>query len=147
TNKDALKNLINAYHLFAFDPTNSTYLEAILVNAAKLGLDFVGHWIGPILWDAFSRESKLSVTRCDAIFKALDSIGEHLMSTQDFKAAAEVFKVAQLFADAWRQAQPTSSDASKAVSAASSKLTIVQGRFGTDEDFRSSLKDGSSQRD
>src|SRR5262249_10358039 len=46
TNKDALKNLLNAYHLFAFDPTNSTYLEAILVNAAKLGLDFVGHWIG-----------------------------------------------------------------------------------------------------
>ncbi len=145
--KEAAKNLLNAYHLFALDPTNSEYLEAILINASKLGLDLVGHWIAPILWETFSRETKLNVARCDAIFKALDQIGDHLTDTGQFKAAAEVYRVAQLFADAWRNAQPNSSDASKAVSSASSKLTIVQGRFGTDEDFRSSLKDGSTQRD
>lgn len=145
--KDALKNLLSAYNLFALDPMNSQYHEAILVNAAKLGLARVGLWIAPILWESFSREGKMSPARSEVIFKALNEVGDRLQAASDYKSAAEVFKVSQYFADAWKQAQPDKPEAHRAVSAASSKLTIVVGRFDTDEDFRSSLKDAEAQRD
>ncbi len=145
--KDALKNLLAAYQLFALDPLNSQYQEAILVNAAKLGLARVGLWIAPILWESFSREGKMAGARCEVIFIALNEVGDRLQAAADYKAAAEVFKVSQYFADVWKQAQPDRPEAHRAVSAASSKLTIVVGRFDTDEDFRSSLKNGEAQRD
>jgi len=145
--KDALKSLLSAYQLFGLDPLNSQYQEAILVNASRLGLARVGLWIAPILWEAFSREGKMPAARCEVIYKALDTVGDQLQAAADYKAAAEVFKVSQYFADAWKAAQPDKPEAHRAVSAASSKLTIVVGRFDTDEDFRSSLKDGEAQRD
>ncbi len=147
TGKDARKNLLNAYHLFALDPTHSQYLEAVLLSALQIGLHYVVHWIAPILWESLSRETKLSAARVANIYRAVEEAGDRLNEFGDLRAAEETLRIALHLADRWRAMTPDNSDANKAVSSASSKLTIVQGRFGTDEDFRSSLKDAAAQRD
>lgn len=145
--KDLRANLLHALRLFALEPVSSQNMEAILVNAARLCLTRTGQWIAPILWEAFSKEKKISLARCETIYQALDQIGDQLTALDDFSGAQEIFRVAQNVADLWKQHAETSQDAARAVSAASSKLTIVKGRFGTSEGFTQSLKDGGEQRD
>jgi TolA-binding protein len=144
--KDPRKNLTNALHLFGLDPGNPDHLETILLNAAKAGYMRIALWIAPILWEGFSTRAKVNAARCSTLYQALDRIGEWFQEKEDYPASAEIFRLAQYVADLWKERFPRDSEGAKALGDASSKLTIVKGRFGTNEDFRGSLKDGESQR-
>ncbi|MCK6456471.1 MAG: hypothetical protein L6Q92_08075 [Phycisphaerae bacterium] len=145
--KDPKRNLVNALHAFALDPASIGPLEAILVNAVKSDLPRVAHWVGPILADALISEKKLPESRYTGIVAALDQAAERFHAAEAFVPAGDLFKSAQLVGDVWRRHYPNSADAAKALSDASSKLTIVKGRFGHAEDFRGSLKNGEAQRE
>lgn len=145
--KDARVNLLHALRLLALEPTNAAHMEAILTNAAKAAVPDVVHWIGPVLWESIQHEKKIPESRFQSIYRCIDCAGELFQQSEEFGKAGDIYRVSQLVADFWREGHPNSADASKAVSDASSKLTIVKGRFGTNEDFRASLKDGAAQRD
>ena len=61
--KDALRNMLNAEFLWAKDPTNVTYMEALFKNAVKTRCDATAMWFGPIVFEAVTKENKPTAQR------------------------------------------------------------------------------------
>lgn len=145
--KDVLNSLKNALYLFGMDPTNLTHLETILQLATKARCDRMVFWISPVLMDAYNSTKKLSSGRYAATCQAMDAAAELAMTVGEDENAEKILEAAIAVTQIWSRHYPDSSDAQRARGDASSKLTIVKGRFSRATGFQESLKDGEAQQD
>ncbi|MCZ6445173.1 MAG: hypothetical protein O6758_03200 [Planctomycetota bacterium] len=145
--KDGLRSLNNALHLFGLNPTNLSYLENILLLAARARCDVMAAWIGPVIADAYKSSKKLPAVRYQASCEALDAAAEVAMAFNNDDGAIELLRANITTAQIWTFHYPDSADSPRAESHASGKLTILKGRFDKGEDFTESLKDAELQQD
>ncbi len=145
--KDGLKSLNNALHLFGLNPTNLSYLENILLLAARARCDVMAAWIGPVIADAYKSSKKLPAARYQASCEALDAAAEVAMAFNNDDGAIELLRANITTAQIWTFHYPDSADPPRAESHASGKLTILKGRFDKGEDFTESLKDAELQQE
>lgn len=145
--KDYLKSLANALFLFGKDPSNSGHMESILHCAAKAKLDRVVQWIAPVICEALTAEKKQPEKRYNELSQSMELGADLAMALNEYQIAVDILQAGLRVAQIWAQHHPDSSEAQKAYSRASSKQTIVKGRFGSGESFMESVKDASKQAD
>lgn len=145
--KDLLRSLKNALYLFGMDPANLGHMEAILEIATKAKCDRMVEWIAPVLADAYNSAKKLSAGRYAASCAAMDAAAELAMAVGEGEGARRILEANISTTQTWSRHYPESPEAAKARSNASSKLTIVKGRFDKATGFQDSLKDGDAQQD
>jgi len=145
--KDVLKGLKNALYLFGMDPVNVSHMENLLQLATKARCDRMVEWIAPVLADAYNSAKKLPVGRYNAACAALDAAADLAMAVEADEGATRILEANIATAQIWSRHYPESSDAQRAQSNASGKLTIVKGRFSKSNGFTESLKDGEAQHD
>lgn len=143
--KDYLKSLANGLFLFGKDPGNSSHMEAILTSAAKAKLDRVVQWIAPVICEALTAEKKQPEKRYNELSQSMEQGADLAMALNEYQIAVDILQAGLRVSQIWAQHYPDSSEAQKAYSRASSKQTIVKGRFGTGESFMESVKDASKQ--
>lgn len=145
--KDLLKSLSNAMHLYGLDPSNVGHMEEILKLAAKAGCDRVVHWIAPVIADAFNSAKKLPPTHYQEACASMDAGAELAMRGGDDEMAMEILNAAIATSQIWNQQHADSTDAPRARSNATGKLTILKGKFDKQGGFEESLKDREGQRE
>jgi len=145
--KDFLKSLANGLFLFGKDPGNLSHMEAILTSAAKAKLDRVVQWIAPVICESLSGEKKQPEKRYHELSQSMELGADLGMAMNDYQVAVDILQAGLRVAQIWSQHYPDSSEAQKAYSRASSKQTIVKGRFGSGESFMESVKDAGKQAD
>jgi TolA-binding protein len=147
TGKDVLKALSNAMHLYGLDPSNVAHMEEILRLAARAGCDRVVHWIAPVIMDAFNSGKKLPPTHYQEACANMDTGAELAIRSGDDQIAMEILNAAIATSQIWNQQHPDSTDAPRARSNATGKLTILKGKFDKQGGYEESLKDREGQRD
>jgi TolA-binding protein len=145
--KDILKALSNAMYLYGLDPSSVTHMEEILYLAARAGCDRVVHWIAPVIADAFNSSKKLPEDHYQAACANMDTGAELAMRGGDDQIAMEILNAAIATSQIWNQVHPESTEAPRARSNATGKLTILKGKFDKQGGFVESLKDREGQRD
>jgi tetratricopeptide (TPR) repeat protein len=145
--RDVRRSLKNALYLYGFDPGSLSNMEHILQLATKAKCDRMVEWIAPVLVDAFNSAKKLSAGRCEAACRALDEAADLAMAVEADEGATRILEANIAAAQIWSRHFPNSSEAHRAHDNASSKLTIVKGRFARADGFTKSLKDGAAQHD
>lgn len=147
TGKDAHKNLNNALHLYGLDPSNINLMEQILQLSAQVLSVGVVRWMGPVLTDAFSATKRLSESRYAKACKAMDAGADFAIDSGQDEAAKEILQAYIATTQIWGSHYPNSAAAQKARSDATSKQTIVKGRFASAEGFTESLRDADLQHE
>ncbi len=145
--KDVFKALKNALYLFGMDPGNISHMEQILQLATKAKCDRMVGWIAPVLADGYNSAKKLSLGRYTAACRALDAAADLAMAVEEDAVAVRILEAAIATSQIWSRHFPDSSDAQRARSDASGKLTIVKGRFSKAAGFVESLKNAEAQYD
>ncbi len=145
--KDILKALSNAMYLYGLDPSSVAHMEEILKLAARAGCDRVVHWIAPVLADAFNSSKKPAESHYQEACASMDAGAELAIHGGDEQIAMEILNAAIAVSQIWNQHYPDSTDAPRARSNATGKLTILKGKFDKQGGFVESLKDGEGQRD
>lgn len=145
--KNAAKALNNALYLFGKDPRSIGHMEHILQSAAKAKCDRTVQWIAPVLVEAMVGEKKLSEKRYADACLAMEAAADVADRSRGYDIATDILQACVRASEIWSGHYATSSEAEAAYRSASSKQTMVKGRFGSGEDFRESLKDGDEQRD
>lgn len=145
--RDLAKSLKNALYLFGMDPTNIGHMEQILLLATKARCDRMAWWIAPVLADAYNGGKKLSANHYMASCAAMDQAAELAAAFDEKEAAIKILESCISVTQTWARHYPESGEAVKARGDASSKLTIVKGRFDKAEGFQESLKDAEGQAD
>lgn len=145
TGKDAKKALHNALTLFGKDPTNPTYMDAVLANALKCGYLEMVKWIASWVLDSIRREKK----KTDRLSKLVDRLVEagetaaywndHGRATAFYEDAVRVLEygMARSAGDAALKDQHRD---------VAGKLTISKGKYATGDSFRDSIQDAESQQ-
>jgi tetratricopeptide (TPR) repeat protein len=145
--KDALKNLNSGLYLFGLDPTAIGSMEVILKNASKARLIRTVAWIAPVLTDAYNSAKKPSEAQFHDACQAMSDAADFAMALAEDKISMDILQANIATAQIWNTHHPDSTDAPRARSHASGKLTIVKGKFDKAEGFQESLKDAEGQRD
>ena len=145
--KDAAQNLNHALHLFGLNPTDLGYLEQILQLAAKTHCDAVAEWIAPVLADALNSAKQLSEDRYSTACRAMDACADQATAYGNEAGAMEILRANITTAQIWLGHHAHSTDAPRAASNASGKLTIIKGKFDKADGFQESLKNAEQQHD
>lgn len=145
--KDPVQNLANALYLYGLDPGNLSHMETIMQAAAKARITLVAAWIAPVLVDAYNSAKKLSESHYATACAAMDFAADLAMAAGQDPVAIDILNANISTAQIWVHHHPDSSEAPRARSNATGKLTIVKGRFDRAEGFQESLKDKEAQRE
>lgn len=145
--KDPLKNLGNALHLFGLDPSSLTHMESILWLATQARRYLVVWWIIRILVQAYDQAKKLPASNYATTCQAMDAAAELAIQGGDAQIQMDILSRLIDVTQIWNRHYPDSMDAPKARSDASGKLTITKGRFSKDGSFVESLRDAEVQQD
>ncbi|HUN81968.1 MAG TPA: hypothetical protein VMV81_10730 [Phycisphaerae bacterium] len=145
--KDPLKNLNSALYLFGFDPSSINYMELILQNASKARLIRTVAWISPVLAEAYNSAKKVAEAAFHASCQAMSDAADFAMALSEDKVSMDILQANIATADIWMRVHESSTDAPRARSYATGKMTIVKGKFDKAEGFQESLKDAEGQRE
>lgn len=145
--KDYPKALNNALHLFGLNPNDLGYMEQLLHLAAKAHCDVVAQWISPILTAAYKTGKKLNATHYQSACESMHYCADLAIEFDNDNGAMQILTSCIAVVQLWAHHYPDSPAPAKAMSDASSKLTIVKGKFAKGEDFTDSLKNGGAQQD
>lgn len=146
TGKDPRLAMLNAEHLLALDPQNSTYAEGLLKNAVRGGYLETARWAAPRVLDLLKREKKPNKSKFlafrDALVQGADLAvqrGEHPMETWLLEQAMhgmDYLVIRSQGDDGLRNE----------VRDLAGRLTIARGKYEQSDSFRESLQDAESQK-
>lgn len=144
--KDPVQAMINAERLWAHDPGNPAYMEGIIKNAAKSGFEKTVLYIGPILFDAAKNEKKISKDRFALLHTVYQVMGERCERRGDLAEAIKFYEGTVTVLQVLQQLSGASMKFTQELKNMSTKVTIIKGKYDSDTDFRSSLKDSEVQK-
>jgi len=145
--KDLPKCLNHALFLFGLDPNKIAYMEQILQLATRLKYMRVVQWISPILAAAYDGSKKLPESHYEQSGNAMEQAAALAVDVGEPQIALDILNAWNKVASVWAMHHDNSSEARRHRSAASSKATIVKGKFDKADGFQESVRDSSAQRD
>ena len=86
--KDAKQNFFNALKLLSHDPGNVSHMELVVKNAAKLELEEVVRWMGPMYYSELMAQPKQSADPYLALKDIYKSVGEYELAGNALARAA-----------------------------------------------------------
>jgi tetratricopeptide (TPR) repeat protein len=144
--KDPKQCLLNAEYLLAKDPTNATYLDAVLKNAVRAGYLRTVRWVAPLVFDSIRREKKVNRNRVLAFRNALVEAAEMAEGRGEASAACWLLEQALNAHDYLMARCPGDETLRNDQRDLSGKLAIVKGKYQEAESFRESLRDAEHQK-
>jgi tetratricopeptide (TPR) repeat protein len=138
--------MLNAEYLFAKEPTNEGYAEALLKNAAKAGYFATARFIAPVLLELLKREKKPNLSRFKTFRDTAVEAAEKADAASDVPAAVALYEQAVQSLDFLRARMPTDDGLRNEQRDMSSKLTIARGKYVEADSFRDSLQDAGKQK-
>ncbi len=145
--KDPLQALLNAEWRWSRDPTQISYIGGMVKNAARGGYEETLLFIAPIYFDAAKNAKKLSKDPFVLLYKSYDDAGNRCEERDDLKRAIAFFEGGLTVLAVLNQIGGPTSPYREELKNLTTKVTIIKGKYGSDEDFRSSVKDSDAQRD
>ena len=131
-NKEPAENFLNARKLLAHDPGNVGYMELFAKAAAKIRLNDVVTWIGPMLYRALLEQPKQDADAFIRLKDVYKSVGEY-----------------KLAADALSQAgalRPDEGGIQHELRELAAQSTMQEGRYDKG-DFRQSVRNADAQKE
>lgn len=144
--KDAKQAMLNALALLAKDPTSSTYVDAVLKNAAKAGYLEVVKWAAERVLESLKRDKKPSNSRFKAYRENLDLAAQKADAWGDPASAVVCYDFATQSVDYLLSRNPGDMGLRDLQRDLSGRLTIARGKYGEGDSFRESLKDADQQK-
>jgi len=129
--KNPVEKMVNAEYLFAKDPDNLSYGEALLKAAAEAKLPQTTLWIADIIFQANNTAKKPSVKTYLLLKDSYAAIGMF------DRAMAACRKAAQL--------KPQDGNLNDELQRLSAELTVSRGKYDQAGDFRKSIKNRQAQ--
>ncbi len=129
--KTALDEMLNAEYLLAKDPDNTGYAESLLKAALAGGYSSTALWMADLLFDAASESDKPSFSSFILLKDAYTSLQFFSKAVSACKKALEIKSNDDALKDELRDL--------------TAQMTVQDGKYGQDGDFRNSIKDRDSQ--
>lgn len=145
TGKDAKKAMLNAEYLASKDPSNGSYLDGILKNAAKgLFLDTLA-WVAPLTFDSMKKDKKPNTGRFKTFRQVLADASDAASAAGENAKAAFLLEQAVASVDYLlaRGGDDALRDEQRDLSG---RLTILKGKYSEAESFRDSIQDADAQK-
>lgn len=145
--KDVRKAFVNALWLFAHDPENLGYMEAVFSNACRLRADDAAMWAARTLLRALETTAKVSSKTFQSFVNQLEQLGDRAAARGDATMALSAFQFGMEVYSQWQKRVPRDRDVENGLRNLSTKMTILRGKYQTSETFRDSMEDAEQQRE
>ena len=126
-----LETMLNAEYLFVKDPDNLSYAEAMLKAAVEGGYKRTAHWIANLIFQTNNAIEKPSLQTYLLLRDSYTTLGQY------DKAVAACQRACRL--------KPNSKELADDFKNLSAELTMSKGKYGTEGDFRQSIRDQETQ--
>ncbi|MFA5422386.1 MAG: tetratricopeptide repeat protein [Phycisphaerae bacterium] len=130
--KDPLEQMLNAEYLLAKDPDHLPYMQAMLTAAYTGGYVKTTEWLANVLFITINSMEKPNVNLYILLKDAYASIGQYEKAIAACKKASEL--------------KPSDRELSDEYKRLATELTVSDGKYDREGDFRKSIKDRESQR-
>lgn len=144
--KDHKQAMLNALTLFAKDPTNTGYADALLKNACRGGFVEIAAWAAERGMESLKRDKKPNTGRFKAYRENLLLAAEQADAWHAPVEAVACYEHAVQSVDYLVSRSPGDMALKNLQRDLSGKLTIARGKYGDSETFRDSLQDADAQK-
>ncbi len=132
TGKDPAENFLNARQLLANDPGNTSYMELFAKAAAKLRLNSVVTWIGPMLFRALLDTPKQDADAFIRLKEIYKGVGEYKLAADALGQAAAI--------------RPDEGGLQHELRELAAQMTMQEGQYDKG-DFRKSVRNADAQQE
>ena len=146
TGKDPIISLLNAEQLLAKDPTNVSYLDGVMKNAARAELPETLMWITPHVFDSMRKDKKPNIGRFKTFRQVMVDAGAQASEADNHPVATWCFEQAVNALDYLIARDPSNMALKDEQRDLSGKLTIAKGKYDDAGSFRESLRDADKQK-
>jgi tetratricopeptide (TPR) repeat protein len=147
SDKNAKQAYVNSLWLFANDPDNVGYIEAVMRNASRLRAEDAAKWAGGILYKSLENNLKTSGKQFQTIIQLFEELGDRAAGRGDHAFGVAAYQSGVEMLNLWRRRIPKDQQADVALKSLSTKLTILKGKYQDGESFRDSVRDAERQAD
>ncbi len=145
--KDAKQALLNAFWLFAKDPDNVGYVEALARNASRLRAEDTARWAAGLCFKALESNAKATVKQFQVLVQLFEEMGDRAAERDEAAFALSAFQAGVEALNLWRRRIPRDDRVEVLVKNLSTKLTILKGRYQDGDSYRESIVDSEEQID
>lgn len=147
SDKDAKKAYLNSLWLFAHDPDNAGYIEAVVRNAGKLRAEESAKWSAGILFKSLEANPKANTKQFLSCIELLEQLGDRAAARGEIPFGVEVFRTGVDTVNLWRRRLPKDEQTEGILKNISTKLTILKGNYQDGDSYRDSIVDAKGQAD
>ncbi len=144
--KDPKTAMLNAEWLMARDPTNGSYLDGVLKNAARAMYYETLKWVTPLVLASLKKDAKPNAARFKHFRETLVEAAEKADSFGLPEYPAYFYEHAVQSLEFLISRNPGDQNLKDEQRDLSGKLTIVRGKYSDAETFRDSLRDADKQK-
>ena len=146
--KDPKQAYINALWLFARDPDNLGYIEAMVKNASRLRAEDAAKWAAGLLHKALESNQKTTSKQFQALTQSLEELGDRAAARGEHSFGVAVLQAGVDAINLWRRRIAKDNAAEVALKGLSTKLTILKGKYQDEGgSYRDSIVDAAGQAD
>jgi len=145
--KNPRQALVNAFWLFAHDPDNVNYTEALVRNAGKLRAEDAAKWSAGVHFKLLESNSKSSAKQFQTLAQLMEELGDRAAARGETPFGVAAYQAGVDAIQTWRRRFPNDQAAEKSLRSLSTKLTILKGKYEKGESYRDSIVDAKEQAD
>lgn len=143
--RDPVEGVVTAEKMLARDPNNLDYLEGLLRNAHKAGLEQTCLWLGPLFLTEATSNPKAGPAKLPLIRQIYEDLADQFNARGDAASAITCYDLAIKAVEILLRIKPDDPVVVDQLRNLSGKATIAKGNFEAG-DFRESLRDADMQR-
>ncbi len=136
---------LNAMWLFAHDPENINYVEAITRNAGKLRAEDAAQWAAGVFLKALEGAPKASNKCFQSFVRMVEELADRAGERGEAAFAVCSYETVVSGTNLWQRRNPKEKSIEDNLRNLSTKLTILKGKYKDGDSYRESLADGETQ--
>lgn len=147
SDKDSKKALVNSFWLFAQDPDNLSYVEAVARNASKLRAEDTARWAAGLFHKSLDSNPKAAAKSFQSLVQLVEELGARAGARGETAIGVAALQIGVDAISIWRRRMPKDQAAENALRSISTQLTILKGKYQESGSFRDSIADVQQQAD
>ncbi len=147
TDKNAKQAYVNSLWLFANDPDNVGYIEAVTRNASRLRAEDAAKWAGGIFYKSLESNQKATGKQFQTLIQLFEELGDRAGARGETAFGVEAYQSGVEMLNLWRRRIPKDQQVEVSLKSLSTKLTILKGKYQDGDSYRDSMQDAAQQAD
>ena len=145
SDKDPRKAFVNSLWLFANDPDNISYIEAVTRTASKLRAEDTAKWAAGVYQKALETNPKAGAKNFQALAQLVEEMSDRAAARGEHPVGVATLQIGVDALSTWRRRFPKDQNAETAIKTLSTKLTILKGKYQDGESYRDSIAGAEEQ--